>query len=471
MASFDTLGLSADLLRVVEAQGFTEPTTIQEKAIPMLLEGRDLKGVAQTGGGKTAAFVLPLLHKLVEEKQATKPGMANALILAPTRELANQIGECIREFSKGQRLFHTVLFGGSPFFPQMKALQRGVHIVVATPGRMMDHIRRGNLKLDDVQTFILDEADRMLDMGFIDEVKQVAASLPKEHQTVMFSATMNSGIRTLADKLLNNPVHVEASKESTVAVTIDHRVLCVDYRNKKDLLLHLLKNEDLKRVLIFTRTKAMADKLSEELRDCGRRVDAIHGDREQRIRQKVLQKFRKGFIDVLVATDVAARGIDVPDISHVINYDMPLEAESYVHRIGRTGRAGVKGTALSLCETKEGNLLRNVERAIRQPVPIEKDHPFHAELSGSRNVGPKRNGKKFGGKPYAGNGRKPFQKDGFKPASADGAPRKGGKKPFAKPAGKYRGDGAQTQEHANDGQNFRKFKEGGYKGSKRRRAA
>lgn len=471
MASFDTLGLSADLLRVVEAQGFTEPTAIQDKAIPMLLEGRDLKGVAQTGGGKTAAFVLPLLHKLVEEKQATKPGMANALILAPTRELANQIGECIRQFSKGQRLFHTVLFGGSPFFPQMKALQRGVHIVVATPGRMMDHIRRGNLKLDDVQTFILDEADRMLDMGFIDEVKQVAASLPKEHQTVMFSATMNSGIRSLADKLLNNPVQVEASKESTVAVTIDHRVLCVDYRNKKDLLLHLLKNEDLKRVLIFTRTKAMADKLSEELRDCGRRVDAIHGDREQRIRQKVLQKFRKGFIDVLVATDVAARGIDVPDITHVINYDMPLEAESYVHRIGRTGRAGVKGTALSLCETKEGNLLRNVERAIRQPVPIEKDHPFHAELSGSRNAGPKRNGKKFGGKPYAGNGRKPFQKDGFKSASADGAPRKGGKKPFAKTAGKYRGDGAQAQEHANDGQNFRKFKEGGYKGSKRRRAA
>ncbi len=470
MASFDTLGLSADLLRVVEAQGFTAPTAIQAKSIPMLLEGRDLKGVAQTGGGKTAAFVLPLLHKLAEEKQATKPGMANALILAPTRELANQIGECIRQFSKGQRLFHTVLFGGSPFFPQMKALQRGVHIVVATPGRMMDHIRRGNLKLDDVQTFILDEADRMLDMGFIDEVKQVAASLPKEHQTVMFSATMNSGIRALADKLLNDPVQVEAAKESTVAATIDHRVLCVDYRNKKDLLLHLLKNEELKRVLIFTRTKAMADKLSDELRDCGRRVDAIHGDREQRIRQKVLQKFRKGFIDVLVATDVAARGIDVPDITHVINYDMPLEAESYVHRIGRTGRAGVKGTALSLCETKEGNLLRNVERAIRQPVPIEKDHPFHAELSGSRNAGPKRNGKKFG-KPFAGKGRKPFQKDGFKPASADGAPRKGGKKPFAKTAGKYRGDGAQKQEHANDGQNFRKFKEGGYKGSKRRRAA
>ncbi len=470
MASFDTLGLSADLLRVVEAQGFSAPTAIQAKSIPMLLEGRDLKGVAQTGGGKTAAFVLPLLHKLAEEKQATKPGMANALILAPTRELANQIGECIRQFSKGQRLFHTVLFGGSPFFPQMKALQRGVHIVVATPGRMMDHIRRGNLKLDDVQTFILDEADRMLDMGFIDEVKQVAASLPKEHQTVMFSATMNSGIRALADKLLNDPVQVEASKESTVAVTIDHRVLCVDYRNKKDLLLHLLKNDELKRVLIFTRTKAMADKLSEELRDCGRRVDAIHGDREQRIRQKVLQKFRKGFIDVLVATDVAARGIDVPDITHVINYDMPLEAESYVHRIGRTGRAGVKGTALSLCETKEGNLLRNVERAIRQPVPVEKDHPFHAELAGSRNAGPKRNGKKFG-KPFAGKGRKPFQKDGFKTANADGAPRKGGKKPFAKTAGKYRGDGAQKQEHANDGQNFRKFKEGGYKGSKRRRAA
>ena len=470
MATFDTLGLSDDLLRVVQAQGFTEPTPIQSKAIPMLLEGRDLKGVAQTGGGKTAAFVLPLLHRLTADKQATKPGMANALILAPTRELANQIGECIRQFSKGQRLFHTVLFGGSPFFPQMKALQRGVHIVVATPGRMMDHIRRGNLKLDDVQTFILDEADRMLDMGFIDEVKEVAASLPKDHQTIMFSATMNNGIRSLADKLLNNPVQVEAAKESTVASTIDHRVLCVDYRNKKELLLHLVKDDAAKRVLVFSRTKSMADTLSNDLRDAGHRVDSIHGDREQRIRQKVLQKFRRGFIDILVATDVAARGIDVPDITHVINYDMPLEAESYVHRIGRTGRAGTNGIALSLCETKEGNLLRNVERTIRQPVPIEKDHPFHAELSGSRNSGPKRNGKKFG-KPYAGNGRKPFQKDGFKSADAEGGARKGGKKPFAKTAGKFRNEDARKQEHANDGQKFRKFKDGGFKGPKRKRAA
>jgi ATP-dependent RNA helicase RhlE len=304
-------------------------------------------------------------------------------------------------------------------------------------------------------------------------VKQVAASLPKEHQTVMFSATMNRGILNLADQLLTNPEQVESSKESTVATTIDHRVLCVDYRNKKNLLTHLLKDEALSRVLIFTRTKAMADTLTKDLRDSGRKVDAIHGDREQRVREKVLLNFRRGYIDVLVATDVAARGIDVPDISHVINYDMPLEAESYVHRVGRTGRAGSKGTALSLCETKEGNLLRNVERVIRQPVPVEKDHPFHAELSGSRSPSPSRNGKKFGGKPFAKGGRKPFEGNGFKPVSADGAPRQDGKKPFVKTSDRYRGDGGgNKQTHANDGENYRgKFKEGGYKGSRRKRAA
>lgn len=470
MASFDTLGLSDALLRAIEAQGFTEPTPIQSKAIPQLMAGRDLKGVAQTGGGKTAAFVLPLLHRLMADRKDPQRAMAEALILAPTRELANQIGECIRQFTKGQRIYHTVLYGGSPFFPQMKALQRGVHIVVATPGRMMDHIRRGNLSLDGVNTFILDEADRMLDMGFIDEVKEVAASLPKEHQTIMFSATMNRAIRGLADKLLNDPVQVEVAKESTVASTIDHRVLCVRYQDKKDLLLHLMKDESLKRVLVFSRTKSMADTLSKDLREAGHRVDSIHGDREQRIRQKVLQKFRRGVIDILVATDVAARGIDVPDITHVINYDMPLEAESYVHRIGRTGRAGTKGTALSLCETKEGNLLRSVERAIRQPVPVDKDHPFHAELAGARSNGAKRNGKKYG-KPQSRNGQKPFQKKGFKSANAEGGANKGGKKPYAKSSGKFGKDATRVQEHANDGQKFRKFKDGGYKGPKRRRAA
>lgn len=471
MASFDTLGLSDALLRAVESQGFTEPTPIQAQAIPQLMEGRDLKGVAQTGGGKTAAFVLPLLHKLMADRKDPQRAMAEALILAPTRELANQIGECIRQFTKGQRIYHTVLYGGSPFFPQMKALQRGVHIVVATPGRMMDHIRRGNLSLDGVNTFVLDEADRMLDMGFIDEVKEVAASLPEDHQTIMFSATMNRAIRGLADKLLDAPVQVEIAKESTVASTIDHRVLTVHYRDKKDLLLHLMQDESLKRVLVFSRTKSMADTLSKDLRDAGHRVDSIHGDREQRVRQKVLQRFRRGFIDILVATDVAARGIDVPDITHVINYDMPLEAESYVHRIGRTGRAGTRGTALSLCETKEGNLLRNIERAIRQPVPVEKDHPFHAELAGSRSGGAKRNGRKaYGQKPHGQkfNGQKPYKKNG---AKAEGDTRKGGKKPFSKSAGKFRNDSIGKQEHANDGRSFRPRKDGGYKGPRRKRAA
>src|SRR5579859_3270784 len=386
MTSFDTLGLSAQLLFSIKDAGFTEATDIQAGAIPLLLEGRDLLGTAQTGGGKTAAYLLPMLHRLAEKGEAPIPGKPRVLILAPTRELASQIGEALRTFSKGLRLFYTVIYGGTPFMTQRKVLERGVHIVVATPGRLMDHINRRTLSVDRTDGFILDEADRMLDMGFVDDVKAVAKMLPADHQTVMFSATMNKGVRALSSQLLNNPGQVEIGKGNAVATTIDHRVMRVKGHDKKSLLLHLLARPEISRVLVFTRTKAMADTLVGDVKDAGLKADAIHGDLEQSMRQKVLRNFRAGQINILIATDVAARGIDVPDITHVINFDMPLEAEAYVHRVGRTGRAGATGAALSICVANEMNLLRQIEQLIGIKVPVDIDHPFHDDRGPSRDA-------------------------------------------------------------------------------------
>ncbi len=380
MTSFAALALGAPLLRAVEGQGFTAPTPIQSRAIPHLLEGRDMMGTAQTGEGKTAAYLLPILYRLAEDGEATEapiPRRPRVLILAPTRELASQIGDFLRQFSKGMRLYYTVIYGGTRFVTQQRVLERGVHILVATPGRLMDHVRRRTLALDRIHTFVLDEADRMLDMGFIDEVREIARALPVAHQTVMFSATMNRGVRGLAASLLHNPELVEVGKENTVAANVDHRVMRVKYADKKPLLMHLLARPEVARVLVFTRTKAMVDVLVGDVRDAGHRAEAIHGDREQSERRQVMGDFRSGAVNILIATDVAARGIDVPDITHVINYDMPVEAEGYIHRVGRTGRAGAKGTALSICASGEGNLLRLVEQAIGQSVPVDADHPFH----------------------------------------------------------------------------------------------
>ena len=428
MTSFQMLGLHDILLRAIEKQGFDTPTKIQAEAIPHLMDGKDLMGVAQTGGGKTAAFLLPVLHEMCETRPDTQAHKPQAIILAPTRELASQIGIALRELSYGSRLFHTVIFGGNPFRPQMAALERGVHILVATPGRLMDHMRRGTLQLDNVKTFILDEADRMLDMGFIDDVKSVAGQLPADHQTIMFSATMNAPIRKLADQLLDNPHTVEATVQNTVAPTIDHRLVTCHYSNKRALLRHLLESEEGQRTLVFTRTKAMADTLTDELQKTSFRVDSIHGDKPQFVRERVLKRFRKDNIQILIATDVAARGIDVPDISHVINYDMPLEGEAYVHRVGRTGRAGQKGTAYSICEQSEGDLLYMVERTIGMPVPIDEAHPFHADIDFRRSA------KGAKGKKGKGKGRgKPFaKKAGFKDAAKKPFAKKSfGKKPFA----------------------------------------
>ncbi|MEH6402646.1 MAG: DEAD/DEAH box helicase [Sneathiella sp.] len=378
MTAFSELNLIEPLLRGLEKQGFDTPTPIQEVAIPHLLEGRDCMGIAQTGGGKTAAFVLPLIQKLSHERTRPKSNRPTAIILAPTRELAAQIGLCVQIFTRDVKLFHAVIYGGAPYGPQLQALVRGVDILVATPGRLKDHINRGTVKLDSVNTLILDEADRMLDMGFIEEVQEISAKLPEDHQTVMFSATMSPSIKRLSKSLLKLPVFVEAPRESMVAETIDHSVLMVAQQHKKDLLMHILALEGKERVLVFVRTKASTELLAADIESevAGIKAAAIHGDKPQRARERTLRSFKRGNFAVLVATDVAARGIDVTGITHVINYDLPMEPENYVHRVGRTGRAGATGIAISLCEPREKHLLRSVEQTIEQKVRIDVDHPF-----------------------------------------------------------------------------------------------
>ncbi|GLQ06703.1 DEAD/DEAH box helicase [Sneathiella chinensis] len=446
MTVFADLNLVGPLLRALEKQGFESPTPIQGSAIPHLLEGKDLMGIAQTGGGKTAAFVLPLLQTLSHDRKRPKPNKPTAVILAPTRELAVQIGKCIQVFTRGIKLFHTTVYGGAPYGPQLQQLSRGVDILIATPGRLMDHMKRGTVQLDNVQTFILDEADRMLDMGFIDDVKEITEKLPPEHQTVMFSATMSPAIKSLSKDLLNEPVYVEAPRETVVAETIDHSVLMVGQQHKKDLLMHLLALGDKERVIIFVRTKATTETLAAAIEEEieGTKACAIHGDKPQRSRERTLRAFKQGKFSILVATDVAARGIDVSGITHVINYDLPMEPENYVHRVGRTGRAGATGIAISICEPRERNLLRNVEKAIEQKVRIDDDHPFPMPKSPAKKHRP-------------GGGRKPFSKNG--------APK--GKKTFGKNTGKpgfknaKRPNGAPKAKFGKAAPNRAKFKKAG----------
>ncbi|WP_169569629.1 DEAD/DEAH box helicase [Sneathiella limimaris] len=380
MTAFSDLQLVGPLLRALEKQNFTEPTEIQKRAIPALLDGQDLMGIAQTGGGKTAAFLLPLLQSLQHDRKRPKPNKPTSVILAPTRELALQIGKEIQLLTRGIKLFHTIVYGGAPYGPQLQQLKRGVDILVATPGRLKDHMERGTVDLSNTHHFILDEADRMLDMGFIEDVQQIAATLPEEHQTVMFSATMSPNIRKLSNELLTEPKFVEAPRQSVVADTIDHSVLMVKKEHKQDLLLHLIGLEQIEKVIVFVRTKATTEAIAKLIEETFEHIKAtaIHGDRPQRAREKTLRAFKNNRISVLVATDVAARGIDVKDITHVINYDLPMEAENYVHRVGRTGRAGANGTAISICEPRERNLLRDIERLLKQSVRIDNDHPFPA---------------------------------------------------------------------------------------------
>ncbi|GAA0720300.1 DEAD/DEAH box helicase [Dokdonella soli] len=370
--SFESLGLAPALLRALTEQGYTEPTPIQAQAIPAALEGKDLLAGAQTGTGKTAAFSLPLLdHIYVSNRKPAQPKAPRALVLTPTRELAAQVHESVRGYGKHLGVRATTVFGGVGMQPQVDALRRGVEILVATPGRLIDHIERRSVNLSNIEVLILDEADRMLDMGFLPAIKRILGHLPKQNRkTWLFSATFAPEIKALAAQFMRDPVEIQVAKPNSVAATVTHRVHPVDGAKKRDLLLHLLHN-DARQTLVFGRTKHGADKLAQVLEKSGLRAAAIHGNKSQAQRTRALKDFKSGKVAVLVATDIAARGLDIDQLPMVINFDLPMVAEDYVHRIGRTGRAGAEGLAISLVSRDEEGLLRDIRRLLKQDIAIE----------------------------------------------------------------------------------------------------
>ncbi len=376
--TFSDLNLSQPILRALAEEKYTSPTPIQEKSIPHVLTGGDIFGCAQTGTGKTAAFSLPILELLSKNSRPRKAWSTRALVLTPTRELALQVRENIAIYGRHVSLKSAVVFGGVSLKGQIRNLQNGVDILVATPGRLLDLFNQRYLNLSEVEIFVLDEADRMLDMGFMPDVQRILKQLPKERQNLLFAATMPPNILRLASSILKNPLKIEVAPASTPAEKIDQSVLFVERENKCALLHTVLKDEAVKRVLVFTRTKRGANRVAKRLYDSGIRADAIHSDKSQNARQKALYDFSRGKIRVLVATDIAARGIDVDGISHVINYELPNDPESYVHRIGRTARANTEGIAISFCDREEHNSLRSIERLIRQNVRVVVDHPYHS---------------------------------------------------------------------------------------------
>jgi ATP-dependent RNA helicase RhlE len=367
--SFSELALRPELQKALTEQGYSTPTPIQSQAIPHLLDGRDLLGIAQTGTGKTAAFTLPILQGLADGSKA-RPGQPRALILTPTRELAIQIDDSVRNYGAHLKLKHAVIFGGVGQGRQVEALQRGLDILVATPGRLLDLMNQRHVRFDDLRVFVLDEADRMLDMGFINDVRKIVAVLPKGRQTLLFSATMPREIADLAAKLLKEPIRVEVTPQATTVERIGQHVIFVPMAQKRHVMVDLLADPAMTRVIAFTRTKHGANRVSDHLNAAGIAAAAIHGNKSQGARQAALEAFRAGKVRILVATDIAARGIDIDGISHVINVDLPNIPESYVHRIGRTARAGRDGVAISLCDSEERAFLRDIERTIGQKVPV-----------------------------------------------------------------------------------------------------
>ena len=366
---FTELGLSADILRAVSEQGYSEPTPIQAKAIPIVLEGRDVLAGAQTGTGKTAGFTLPLLQRLIEQKPAKGNRPVRALVLTPTRELAAQVGESVKTYGKHLPIRSAVIFGGVKINPQIAALRQGVDVVVATPGRLLDHVNQKTLDLSQVDILVLDEADRMLDMGFIHDIRKVLALLPKQRQTLLFSATFSNDIKRLADGLLNSPVLIEVARRNTTSERVAQVVHYVDKKRKRELLSFLIGSGNWKQVLVFSRTKHGANKLAQQLEQDGLTAAAIHGNKSQGARTKALADFKRGKVRVLVATDIAARGLDIDQLPHVVNFELPNVPEDYVHRIGRTGRAGNEGEAVSLVCVDEIKLLRDIERLLKSEVP------------------------------------------------------------------------------------------------------
>jgi ATP-dependent RNA helicase RhlE len=377
--TFDNLNLITPIKDALITEGYTKPTPIQQEAIPIILEGKDLLGCAQTGTGKTAAFAIPIIQQLylrLEASQSKGKPEIKALIVTPTRELAIQIGESFSAYGRNAGLFHTVIFGGVTQHSQTEALRKGVDILIATPGRLLDLMKQGYIKLSSIELFVLDEADRMLDMGFIHDVKKLIAALPQKRQSLFFSATMPPEIVKLAHTILNNPVKVEVTPISSTVEIIEQYLYYVDRDYKSALLKHILEDQKLISILVFTRTKHGADKLAKYLSKANIPADAIHGNKSQNARQRALSDFKERKIRVLVASDIAARGIDIDELSCVVNYEVPNIPETYVHRIGRTGRAGKEGIAISFCDTTERPFIRDIHKLIGKNIPIVDNHPY-----------------------------------------------------------------------------------------------
>ena len=378
MTTFEQLNLIEPILKALKAEGYVSPTPIQEQAIPILLQGKDLLGCAQTGTGKTAAFAIPILQLLYKDAQQNNAGRKRikALVLTPTRELAIQIEESFAAYGKHTGIKQTVIFGGVSQHGQVERLQRGIDVLIATPGRLLDLMQQGHVHLNEIQFFVLDEADRMLDMGFVNDVKKVIAKLPKKRHSLFFSATMPPVIQSLADSILFQPTKVEVTPVSSTADTIQQSLYYVSKSDKRKLLIHLLETEKINSVLVFTRTKHGADRVVRDLDKAGIKAAAIHGNKSQNARQNALNDFKGGRIKVLLATDIASRGIDIDELSHVINYELPNIPETYVHRIGRTGRAGFNGVAFSFCEEEEFGELKDIQKLIGKKIPVTENHPF-----------------------------------------------------------------------------------------------
>lgn len=461
--TFKNLNLISPLLEALAKEGYTSPTPIQSKAIPHLLEGKDVMGIAQTGTGKTAAFVLPMLQEMEANKKTPVPGAPRMLVLAPTRELAAQIDQSVEAYGKFLKFRHTVIFGGVSQGHQVRALSRRLDVLVATPGRLLDLMDQGFIRLDDVDFFVLDEADRMLDMGFIHDVKRVVSELPMKRQSLFFSATMSTQIGRLARNFLTDPVHVEVTPQATTVERIQQDIFFVDQEHKNDLLLTLLRKPDHNCVLIFTRTKHRANKVVQMLNNNKIYADAIHGNKSQNQRTKALKDFKSGFLSVLVATDLAARGIDVDEITHVINYDLPHEHEVYVHRIGRTARAGSEGVAYSFCAAEEREDHRAIEKLTGVKMNIRK-HANHSNTAQfaegaaakpapraqgrGRSGGSKRSGQKGG---QSGGSGKPGQRGGQSGRSG-GSGNSGSKGSSSGSSGKPSSKGTYRKSHSKGGQ-------------------
>ncbi|WP_242916882.1 DEAD/DEAH box helicase [Pontibacter liquoris] len=430
--TFENLNLIEPILKALKTEGYTTPTPIQEKSIPIILQKKDLLGCAQTGTGKTAAFSIPILQLLSETKNLNDraPRRIKALILTPTRELALQIGESLASYGKHTGLKHTVIFGGVPQRPQTDALRAGIDILVATPGRLLDLMAQKYVHLDSIQMFVLDEADRMLDMGFVNDVRKVLKVLPEKKQSLFFSATMAPEILKLANTILVDPAQVEVTPVSSTANTIKQAVYYVKKNDKKHLLLHLLKDGSIDRALVFTRTKHGADRVAKDMSKAGVQAEAIHGNKSQNARVRALDNFKKSQTRVLVATDIAARGIDVDDLSHVINFELPNEPETYVHRIGRTGRAGASGIALSFCDAEETPYLASIQKLISKAVPVIDNHPYPLTAKdfadAASTIKEQKQQRRGGGGGRSGGGNRPG--GGSRPAGSNGSNPGGGQR-------------------------------------------